>query len=151
MSKKNSGRNFKWDNKGVGQSPLPGLQPAASNDEIASRFISKLMDDGFIGKNKTYLENYINSDISIAMNHVKNTYKTYVLEGKWSEEKFIDVTNGIIAYGEMLVPRAYMKYGNKYDTGTRFTHEQKTFKDVQENEYSDDELLAYIAQQLGEK
>lgn len=118
-------------------------------DEVkATKFLSGLQQKGFIGKNKIYLENYINADMAIAFAHIKQNYKKYVIEGGWSEEKFEDIIIIIAKNRRMLIPSVFLDYGTKYDTGKlsreiameKLKYEKKptTAKD------EDEELLEYI-------
>lgn len=118
-------------------------------DEVkATKFLSGLQQKGFIGKNKIYLENYINADMAIAFAHIKQSYKKYVCEGGWSEEKFEDIIIIIAKNRRMLIPSVFLDYGAKYDTGKlsreiameKLKYEKKptTAKD------EDEELLEYI-------
>jgi hypothetical protein len=118
-------------------------------DEVkATKFLSGLQQKGFIGKNKIYLENYINADMAIAFAHIKQNYKKYVCEGGWSEEKFEDIIIIIAKNRRMLIPSVFLDYGAKYDTGKlsreiameKLKYEKKptTAKD------EDEELLEYI-------
>lgn len=86
-------------------------------EDKASKFISKLQKDGFVGKNKVYLSNYINADIGIAFSHIKDSYKRYVCEGNWSEEKFEDIIYVIANDRKMLIPNVFLRYGTMYDNG----------------------------------
>lgn len=87
------------------------------DEEKATKFISKLHDMDFVGVNKAYLENYIDSEISIALSHIRNAYKSHVCEGSWSEEKFQGVMYIIIRHRQMLIPAVFLKYGMRYDDG----------------------------------
>lgn len=127
----------------------------------ASEFISKLKEKGFIGKNKIYLQNYINSDIGIALGHIKSAYKNYVCNGKWSEQKFEDIVLLIARDRKMLVPNTFIYYGTKYDDGKlnsevsleRRKYELKPVDTIsgQEPKVSkeEQELLDYIAKNGG--
>lgn len=118
-------------------------------DEVkATKFLSGLQQKGFIGKNKIYLENYINADMAIAFAHIKQNYKKYVCEGGWSEEKFEDIIIIIAKNRRMLIPSVFLDYGAKYDTGKlsreiameklKYEKKPKNAKD------EDEELLEYI-------
>ena len=127
-------------------------------DEVKStKFISMLHDHDFVGVNKGYLTNYINADLSIALAHIKNGYKKYVIDGGWPEEKYEGVIYVIVRHRQMLIPSVILKYGMKYDEG-KLTKEIKIEKQKynkakqklnnKENKISQEEqeLLDYIAQ-----
>lgn len=123
----------------------------------ASEFINKLTKKGFIGKNKVYLENYINSDLGIAFGHIKNAYKNYVSKGNWSEQKFEDIIYIIAKNRKMLIPNVFIMYGTKYDEG-KLTHEVNLERRKYENQVikneaqvskEEQELLDYIAKNGG--
>ncbi len=129
-------------------------------DEVkASKFISKLQSKSFVGKNMVYLQNYINADIGIAFGHIKQNYKTYVIKGGWSEEKFEDIIYLIAKDRQMLIPNVFLRYGTKYDEGKlkkevameRRKYENSTVKIKTEKEVSSEEqeLLDYIAKHGG--
>lgn len=125
-------------------------------DEVkASKFISNLQSKGFIGKNKVYLENYINAEIAIAFSHIKLNYKTYVCKGKWTEKKFEDIIYVIAKDRQMLIPNVFLRYGSKYDDG-KLTREvnlerRKYEETITEKDMSSEEqeLLDYIAKHGG--
>lgn len=135
--------------------PMPTLFEIniEDKDEVKStKFISMLQSKGFVGKNKIYLENYINADIAIAFAHIKQNYKKYVCEGKWSEEKFEDIIYVIAKNRKMLIPSVFLDYGSKYDSGKlkrevaqeRMKYEEKVVPvDLKQEE---DDLLEYIKQ-----
>lgn len=131
-------------------------------DEIkATKFISKLHDKDFVGVNENYLKNYIDSDLSIALAHIRNGYKKYVCEGNWSEEKFEGVIYVAIRHRQMLIPNVLLKYGMKYDDGElvkEINLEKKRYDKAKselankKNDISKEEreLLDYIAKHGGE-
>lgn len=97
---------------------LPGMGPVKKSSEIlAEEYLSGIMSNGFVGKHKLYLENYINSDLSVALSHLKKAFKTYVAEGTWSEEKFNDVVEELIRRRWMLTTQSFMRIGIDYDEG----------------------------------
>lgn len=111
--KKHSTKNFD-DHKPM----LPGMGELKKNDDtLADEYLSKIMNEGFVSKNKVYLQNYLNSEISIALSHIKNAYKSYVCSGKWSEEKFNRVRDEIISKRFMFTGTTLMKTGILYDEG----------------------------------
>lgn len=133
-------------------------------DEIkASKFISNLQAKGFIGRNKIYLQNYINADISIALSHIKNSYKQQVCgPANWSEEKFADIVLLIAKDRKMLIPAVFLTYGTKYDEGklvrdVAIEKQKYVNNEIQESNNSSDrkisddeqELLDYIANNGG--
>lgn len=127
-------------------------------DEIkASKFISKLQSKGFVGKNKVYLQNYINADIGIAFNHIKQNYKTYVIKGGWSERKFEDIIYVIAKDRQMLIPNVFLRYGTKYDEGKlsrEVNLERRKYEETKKENKSnvsdeEKELLEYIAKHGG--
>lgn len=130
------------------------------DEEKATKFISNLQDMGFVGVNETYLKNYIDSDIGIALSHIRNGYKKYVCKGNWSEEKFQEVIYIIVRHRQMLIPAVFLKYGIKYDDG-ELTKEinlekRKYSKAVRNEERSENsiskeeqDLLDYIAKHGG--
>lgn len=83
----------------------------------SSSFLFGLTQDDFIETNKVYLMNYINADISIALSHIKNSYKKYVLEGGWSQDKYETVLEEIISKRWMLSSSSFMKLGVRFDEG----------------------------------
>lgn len=122
-------------------------------DEVtAERFLYNLNQKNFIEINKVYLENYINSDMTINFAHIKNSYKEYVLKGSWSEEKFEEVLYIIAKRREMMVPNIFLKYGTRYDDG-KLTKEIELEKRKYENKKvannEEQELLDYIAKHGG--
>lgn len=116
-------------------------------DEIKSKqFISKLQQKGFFGKNKVYINNYIDSDVGIVYGHIKNNYKKYVIEGSWSEEKFEDIIDIIAKDRKMLIPNVFLRYGIMYDDG-KLTHkiaQERRKYEVPEKLPDEQELLDYI-------
>lgn len=132
------------------------VEIVAPDDRKAGEFLNKLKEKGFIGKNKIYLENYINSDISIAFGHIKNAYKNYVCKGSWSEEKFEDIIYLIAKNRKMLIPNSFIFYGAKYDEGKlknevnierrKYNQNVKTENNISKEEQ---ELLDYIAKNGG--
>lgn len=129
-------------------------------DEVkASKFVSKLQEKGFVGKNMVYLKNYINADIGIAFGHIKQNYKTYVIKGGWSERKFEDIIYVIAKDRQMLIPNVFLRYGTKYDDGKlsrevnleRRKYEAAEVKTEKEISSEEQELLDYIAKHGGGK
>lgn len=127
-------------------------------DEVkASKFISMLQSKGFVGKNKVYLQNYINAEISIAFGHIKSNYKTYVIKGGWSEKKFEDIIYVIAKDRQMLIPNVFLRYGIKYDEGKlsrevnleRRKYETNSISKKETVSNEEQELLDYIAQNGG--
>lgn len=144
---------------------MPGLFSLNIEDpeEVKStKFISKLQAMGFVGVNDVYLKNYINADISIAFSHIKQNYKTYVLKGSWSEQKFEDIILVAAKNRKMLIPNVFLSYGIKYDEGKlsrevsierrKYGNKQNSKAEVK-NETSiskeEQELLDYIANNGG--
>ena len=123
-----------------------------TDEKKASEFISKLQKQGFVTLNKVYLQNYINADIGIAFAHIKNNYKTYVIKGGWSEEKFEDVINVIIRHRKMLIPNVFLRYGMMYDDG-KISHEARVERmkcEAQSKaEKEREELLKYMRENGG--
>lgn len=107
-----------------------------TDETKASSFISKLQSQGFVGRNKIYLQNYIDGDVGIALGHIKSNYKRYVLEAGWSEEKFEDVINVIIRHRKMLIPNVFLRYGMMYDDG-KITQEAQ----LERSKYSSEKKL----------
>ena len=126
-------------------------------DEVkASNFIHQLTQSGFIDINKVYLENYINADLGIALNHIKQGYKNYVIAGGWSEEKFKDIVLLIARNRQMLTSPVFLRYGTRYDDGklTREINLEKRkyegsnkgkVKNEEEISKEEQELLDYLA------
>lgn len=144
---------LKRDGKSQKLNALPGLERKESDSEKASRFVSALQSKGFVSKHKTYLENYVNADISIAFSHIKQAYQTYVLNGRWAEDKFETVMNAIMSSGEMLVPKAFMKYGMRYDKGKLNSFKEEQYESSHEKsiqEMSDEELIAWFSKADGD-
>ena len=123
-----------------------------TDEKKASEFISKLQKQGFVTLNKVYLQNYINADIGIAFAHIKNNYKTYVIKGGWSEEKFEDVINVIIRHRKMLIPNVFLRYGMMYDDG-KISHEARVermkYEAQSKAEKEREELLKYMRENGG--
>lgn len=132
-------------------SKMPGffeIKKEDTNEEKASKFISKLQSKGFVGKNMIYLRNYINADIGIAFSHIKTNYKKYVLEGSWSEKKFEEIIYIIARDRKMLIPSVFLRYGTLYDNGdlrNKINQELRKYNKEHDNEVkSQEELLEYI-------
>lgn len=97
---------------------LPGMGVIKKTPEMkAEEYLSGIMSNGFIDKHKLYLENYINSDLSIALSHIKSAYKTYVAEGSWSDNKFDKVIEELIQRRWMLTTKSFMNLGIDFDQG----------------------------------
>lgn len=97
---------------------LPGMGELKKPDEVkATEYISKLHNENFVDVNRNYLENYINSDLSIALSHIRKAYITYVLQGSWSEKKFDRVLLEIIDKCWLLIPTTFMRVGAMFDKG----------------------------------
>ena len=94
-------------------------------DTESTKFIKKLTKSGFISRNKTYLSNYINSDLSIALSHIKKTYEKYVVDGNWSEEKFELTLKTVIEKRELITPRNMLKYGYEFDDNSSKSEREK--------------------------
>ena len=138
-----------------------------TDEERASKFISKLQEMDFVGVNMVYLTNYIDADLSIGLGHIKDGYKRYVATNKWSEEKYLHIVLMIARNREMMIPVVFMKYGIKYDEGKlarevnlelqkyekakKALEEKKESKGEEKNEISkeEQELLDYIARNGG--
>lgn len=133
------------------------IQIEDTDEQKASAFISKLQSQGFVGRNKIYLQNYIDGDVGIALGHIKSNYKRYVLEAGWSEEKFEDVVNVIIRHRRMLIPNVFLRYGMMYDDGKlkrevqleRAKYEKESSKAEDELTKEEKELLEYIEKHGG--
>lgn len=130
-----------------------------TKESKSTKFISKLQNKGFIGKNEIYLKNYIDADIAIALSHIKTNYEKYVCKGAWDEEKFEGILFVLIQERKMLSSGAFMKYGILYDEGklrNKIAVEQKKYKVYEAQDTNQDiskeeqELLDYIAQNGGE-
>lgn len=123
-----------------------------TKDEVkASEFISKLQSKGFVGRNKIYLQNYINADMAIAFSHIKTNYIRYVCDGGWSEEKFEDIIYIIAKNRKMLIPNVFLRYGAEYDDGKlsrEINMERRKYEDKFDKS-DEEELLAYIAKHGG--
>lgn len=87
------------------------------DEEKTTQFISQLHDKDFVGVNEAYLKNYIDSDLSIALSHIRVGYKKYVIDGNWSEEKYQGVIYMLVRHRQMLTSKSMFDYGNKYDAG----------------------------------
>lgn len=125
-------------------------------EDKSSEFVSKLQKDGFVGRNKTYLSNYINADIGIAFSHIKDSYNKYVLEGNWSEDKFEDIIYVIANDRKMLIPSVFLRYGTLYDDGElgqriNLIKKKSESTTVSSSEISEEEqeLLDYIEKHGG--
>lgn len=88
-----------------------------TDEEKATEYLSKLQKMNFVGVNMIYLTNYIDGDLSIALGHIKDGYKRYVLSGNWSEQKFTDIVLVIARERKMMIPVVFLQYGMKYDEG----------------------------------
>lgn len=117
---------------------LPGMGEVKKTTKmLADEYLSGIISNGFIGKNEVYLSNYINADISIALAHVKNTYTTYVLNGKWSLEKYDTVLKEAISRRWFLSNTTFLKLGTLFDEGKL----QPKLEVMSSPEPSDDELF----------
>lgn len=121
------------------------------DEQKSTEFISKLQKMGFIGKNKVYLSNYINADLSIALSHIKQNYKRYVLNGTWDEEKFLSIVLLIASERRMLIPNVFLTLGTQYDDGKltqKIAMERRKYEEP-DKVSSEDELLEYIRKHGG--
>lgn len=145
------------------------LDIPSNDEEKATAYISWLQEQDYVGVNMSYLTNYINADLSIALSHIRERYMAYVLKGEWTEEKFTDVLMVISRDRRMLVANTFLQYGVKYDEGKlkrevaierrKYVPLSKQQKDKKEtnanndkNEISEEEqeLLDYIAKHGGQ-
>ena len=128
------------------------LEIEDKDETTAERFIYDLNQKDFIKLNEIYLTNYINADMKITFAHIKLSYKRYVIEGGWSEEKFEEILYVIAKRREMMVPKTFLKFGSLYDDG-KLTKEIELERRKYENKIivNDDEkeLLEYIAKHGG--
>lgn len=98
--------------------PLPFMgEVVKTPDMLADEYLSTIMSNGFVGKHKIYLENYINADMAIALSHIKNSYKTYVIDGNWSKDKYETVLEAVIAKRWFLSTTSFLKLGIQFDEG----------------------------------
>lgn len=99
---------------------LPGMTPLKKKERVkdpASTYIYFLTQRNFLSRNEIYLKNYVNSDFTIALSHIKTQYNRYVAEGSWSEEKFTKVLASIISKFQVMAAGNFMREGRNYDKG----------------------------------
>lgn len=138
------------------------LDIPSNDEEKATAYIAWLQKQDYVGVNMTYLTNYINADLSIALSHIRERYMSYVLKGEWTEEKFTDVLMVISRDRRMLTANTFLQYGMKYDEGKlkrevaierrKYIPLDKQKEETNENEISkeEQELLDYIAKHGGQ-
>lgn len=134
-----------------GMPTLFDVEVEETDEDKASKFVSKLQSKGFVGVNKVYIQNYINADIKIAFSHIKINYIRYVCNGGWTEDKFEDIIHVIAGKRQMLIPSTFLRYGILYDDGklTREISQEKRKYEDKIDKSDEDELLAYIARNGG--
>lgn len=124
----------------MGMQTLPGLENLAITDEAkAENFLSKIMDKDFVGKHELYLTNYINSDISVALDQIKKGYLNYVVKGNWSEEKYETVVNYAATTQRMLIPNTFIALGIQFDNGEIQPEVESAYDTM-----SDEDILAIL-------
>lgn len=101
-----------------------------------TRFISDLDKNGFTEKYERILDNYMSKGRGVAFNHIKGSYRTFILHGDWSEDKFYEITGLIADKGDLFSKANYRKYEDNY----------RTEEDIEKEE---EDLLAYIASNGG--
>ena len=87
-----------------------------STDFRARKFIARLDDLGFTKKNEKTLDNYMKKGRGVAFSNIKSSYDTYVINGDWSERKFLDVTYLLARDKEIFSKKSYHEYGRYYGT-----------------------------------
>lgn len=122
---------------------LPGMgELPKTHEQKADEYSAKLMAEGFIGRHDIYLSNYVNSEIGIAMSHIKKHYIEYVLKGEWDEKKFSVVLEEIINKNFMLTNMSFLKMGTKYDKGEIFmTYNSSNSNSTVVEGMSDEQLM----------
>ena len=87
-----------------------------STDSRASKFIASLDDLGFAKNDEKTLDNYMKKGRGVAFSNIKSSYSTYVIDGDWSERKFLDVTYLLARDKELFSKKNYHEYGRYYGT-----------------------------------
>lgn len=144
--------SVKKPKKEIKQPMLFEVEIEDKEEKKAANFLYRLNQKGFIEINDVYLKNYINADLTIAFSHIKTSYKQYVSEGKWDEEKFEDILLVIAKRRNMLIPAVFLKLGTQYDDGKltkEIEFEKRKYKEKEEVNTDEEELLAYIAKHGG--
>ena len=102
----------------LGEVPALLDAPIIMNKEArASVFLTRLMQDGFMGRYKVFLSNYIGGKTSIALKHIKDRYMDYVCDGSWTEEKLISVIIHSAKKGESFSESNMLRHGVSFDEG----------------------------------
>lgn len=129
------------EQKGPGLPGMAPLEPVKKQDEKevkATKYMADLNRRGFIGHNELYLRNYVNSDLGIALAHIRQNYIKYVIEGHWSEDKFNTAIAAIISKYQLLTAGNFMRAGRDFDLGKLSM--TKLALDTPEDDLTDDEL-----------
>lgn len=87
-----------------------------STDFRARKLIARLDDLGFVKKNEKTLDNYMKKGRGVAFSNIQSSYGTYVIDGDWSERKFVDVTYLLARDKEIFSKKSYHEYGRYYGT-----------------------------------
>lgn len=131
-----------------------------STDFRARKFIASLDDLGFAKKNEKTLDNYMKKGRGVAFSNIKSSYNNYVINGDWSERKFLDVTYLLARDKELFSEKSYHEYGRYYGTKIseveilkeRSKYEKEATKQLEEIKKAEEkkkieeeqELLKYI-------
>lgn len=92
-----------------------------SQEQKSKIFLKKLQGIGFISKNKNHLSRYLSKDLKIndktgiALSHIKKEYINLVLNGSWSERKYVDITFLLAKDRKLFIKTIYCQYGEKYN------------------------------------
>lgn len=145
-------KKSKTSKKTIKQPMLFEIEIEDKDETNASNFIYRLTRKNFIALNDVYLKNYINASLPIALSHIKISYKMYVSNGGWDEEKFEDVLFVIAKRRSMLIPNVFLKIGTLYDDGKLTKEvelERRKYETTEEVNTDEQELLDYIAKHGG--
>lgn len=128
---------IKQDPSRKGLTPLPGFEDIDFTEEgQAETFISEIQEDGFIGDHILFLENYMLSDMGIALSAIKKGYIDYVVNGNWTKDKYKAVINQIAATKQMFIPSNFTRVGIDFDEGKVYQKIETPLTNI-----SDEDLL----------
>lgn len=93
---------------------------ALSDEQKQDRFLSRWMDTvhPFSAYPRVFKRgDRAADDANKIFREIKNFYKRYVINGEWSEKKYVIVINAIFEQRAMLGPLTIDRFGKTYDEG----------------------------------
>lgn len=100
---------------------VEGVEEVTTLDaqQLTDRFLAQYMDRiNPVGRYRSYFDSSAKG-VDHLMKEVKVFYKKLVLDGNWSEEKYVNVLDQVFRAGAPLGVMSLENHGRRYDSGSR--------------------------------